>query len=520
MVCLKKKKEEAIDYRYGYVMGGGERDQCDVSDTVEQPNYYELGSLTIDEERLAADSKRKRDGGLDICTSRHTTKQQNDTCLETQSTRGEQTEVISEWEHSEASGNENVPTVGEVSATGRSVGGGDSRVNGVITGEGSKKPGSHGFSEYLSQVKMTGGSVDDSWAWTKLRYLTSSAIRAILQHLRGTRRRRLWRTVWDAKAGLPGIFGRWYCNVPWGCLTEETQRRYIAKATVWLERDQLPTEEDCWAALATVDRLNTHNFDYYRDGRGYRPIEAFTRRRDKRRWSDTSSARVAASRMDDEDARDWIGPTVGRTRTERMLHRKRKQSMTANIFASSFMRAREAYGCDVRTERGGAPAEEADYSLFTQYVARIEQLPKKAMPGGTSYTPLQRLDFDKMSRKRQMMELERIGLALDSTDAAYKLYIKPDESMYSSTHTTLAVPVLHLKSMSTADLLHHQYHMTEKIKRLAKTRREGRQEARVAVRSGQAAVSTEHSDWSSAWGSRECVICFQSTLPYGITHSY
>ena len=33
--------------------------------------------------------------------------------------------------------------------------------------------------------------------------------------------------------------------------------------------------------------------------------------------------------------------------------------------------------------------------------------------------------------------------------------------------------------------------MTEKIKRLAKSRREGRQEARVAVRSGQAAVSKE-----------------------------
>jgi hypothetical protein len=165
--------EEAIEYRYGDEMGGGERDQCDVSDTVELQNY-------------------------------------------------------------------------------------------------------------LPQVKMTGGPVDDSWAWTKLRYLTSSAIRAILQHLRGTRRRRLWRSVWDAKAGLPGIFGRWYCNVPWGCLTEETQRRYVAKATVWLERDQLPTEEDCWAALATVDRLNTHNFDYYRDGRGYRPIEALTRRRDKR----------------------------------------------------------------------------------------------------------------------------------------------------------------------------------------------------------------------------------------------
>jgi hypothetical protein len=61
---------------------------------------------------------------------------------------------------------------------------------------------------YLPQVKMTGGPVDDSWAWTKLRYLTSSAIRAILQHLRGTRRRRLWKSVWDAKAGLPGIFGR------------------------------------------------------------------------------------------------------------------------------------------------------------------------------------------------------------------------------------------------------------------------------------------------------------------------
>ena len=373
-------------------------------------------------------------------------------------------EVTGEWEHCDVSGDENITIVAEASTIGRSVRGGDTRINGVTAGEGSKNPGSRGCLEFLAQLKMTGGSVDDSWAWTKLRYLTSSAIRTLLQHLRGTRQRRLWKSVWDAKAGLPGIFGRWHRNVPWGCLTEETQRRYISKAKVWLERDQLPTEEDCWAALATVDRLNTHNFDYYRDGRSYRPIEAFTRRRDKRRWSDTSSARVAASRMDDEEARDWIGPTVGRTRTERMLHRKRKQNMSANIFVSTLMRSREEYGCDVhlktrRTERGGAPTEDVDYSLFTQYVARIEQLPKKAMPGGTSYIPLQRLDFDKMSRKRQMMELERIGLALDSTDAAYKLYIKPDESMYSSTYTTLAVPVLHLKNMATADLLHHQYHI-------------------------------------------------------------
>ena len=116
------------------------------------------------------------------------------------------------------------------------------------------------------------------------------------------------------------------------------------------------------------------------------------------------------------------------------------------------------------TRAGGYSSEEEEYSLFAQYVARVEQLPREQKPGHTPYQQLQRPEFDKMSRKRQMMELEKIGLALDSTAEAYKLYIRSDDIMYPSTHTKYEVPDIRPKNLKTAELLHHRYHIKDKIK--------------------------------------------------------
>ena len=106
--------------------------------------------------------------------------------------------------------------------------------------------------------------------------------------------------------------------------------------------------------------------------------------------------------------------------------------------AKASMSARPNINLPKRT--GGFKKEEDEYSLFAQYVARMEQLPKDAVEGYTQYQPIQRLDFDKMSRKRQILELRKIGLALDSTSEVYKLYIRDDETVYPSTHTRYELP--------------------------------------------------------------------------------
>ena len=54
--------------------------------------------------------------------------------------------------------------------------------------------------------------------------------------------------------------------------------------------------------------------------------------------------------------------------------------------------------------------------------------------------------------------------------------------MYPTTHTRYELPTIHPKSLKTADLLHHRYHVKEKIKRLAKLKRESRREAIIALK--------------------------------------
>ena len=63
-----------------------------------------------------------------------------------------------------------------------------------------------------------------------------------------------------------------------------------------------------------------------------------------------------------------------------------------------------------------------------------------------------------------MMELEKIGLALDSTVEAYKVYIRSDDIMYPSTHTKYELPDIRPENLKTAELLRHRFHIKDKTK--------------------------------------------------------
>ena len=66
-------------------------------------------------------------------------------------------------------------------------------------------------------------------------------------------------------------------------------------------------------------------------------------------------------------------------------------------------------------EGGGASDQELrEYSLFAQYVARIEQMPREPQEGSTEYKPLMRMDFEKLSRRRQVLELQRTGMLVEN----------------------------------------------------------------------------------------------------------
>ena len=70
-----------------------------------------------------------------------------------------------------------------------------------------------------------------------------------------------------------------------------------------------------------------------------------------------------------------------------------------------------------RVHEGGRENDQElmEYSLFAQYVVRIEQMLREPQEGYTEYIPLMRLDFDKLSRRRQVLELQRTGLLVDNS---------------------------------------------------------------------------------------------------------
>ena len=57
-------------------------------------------------------------------------------------------------------------------------------------------------------------------------------------------------------------------------------------------------------------------------------------------------------------------------------------------------------------------------------------MPREQQEGHTKYKPLICCDFDKLSWRRQVIELPEYGMKVDTGDEAEKLYIKTDETMY------------------------------------------------------------------------------------------
>ena len=212
-----------------------------------------------------------------------------------------------------------------------------------------------------------------------------------------------------------------------------------------------------------------------------------------RRWIDSVQVQAIAASLSKKSRKYWFGPTIGVSRLDREHHRNRKRILSNVIFrcllTHDIITHRGGIGddgsptprlCDKTVKTGGYKTQ-GEYSLFAQYIARVEQLPTEDAIGYTAYTPMHRGDFDQMSRKRQLFELKKIGLSVESVEDAQTFFVKPDDR-YPSTHTIYELPNLHPATMKTADILSHHHHINTKIARLRKLQRESRREAVRALR--------------------------------------
>ena len=132
--------------------------------------------------------------------------------------------------------------------------------------------------------------------------------------------------------------------------------------------------------------------------------------------------------------------------------------------------------------KGRTEEEDEDISIYAQYIARVEQLPTVNQPGLVEYKRLARVDFEKWSQKRQLLELRTIGAEVNSSEEAKMLYVRPDEGTYPQTFTQIELPNILPNKLRTADLLHHQHHMIGKLSRLHTRLRELKREGRMMLR--------------------------------------
>ena len=130
----------------------------------------------------------------------------------------------------------------------------------------------------------------------------------------------------------------------------------------------------------------------------------------------------------------------------------------------------------------GRSDEEENMSIYEQYVARVEQLPTTALPGSTEYKRVSRVELERWSHKKQLLELKKVGVEVNSSDEALKLFVRPDEGTYPQTFTQMTLPDIKPKHLKTADLLHHRHHMKEKMARLHTRLRELKREGRMMLR--------------------------------------
>ena len=377
---------------------------------------------------------------------------------------------------------------------------------------------------------------------TELLHGYSKLVRSLIHHLRGTRRAKRWTNITQLQAGMPRMFVLWLDNIDWGTISVEVEESIVAVIRRWEAIADIPQHSYCAQEVRTVQNLirrlscrETDSGDVLSPGRhywavhnavfeqcwtnttgldaelyaglsarklinGYR-VGSLTCHKNHgaryRRWTDSTSALAAGSALTDRQRLLWLGPTRGLSCRERSAHRRFKAEFSREIFKATLahdvitahliidptgawgpVKVRPVLKC-----RSGGYKDEDGTSLFAQYVARIEQLPRKPMPGLTEHTVVQRIDFERLSRKRQILELGKLGLATDCTSNAQKLFVRPDDIMYPTTHNLIPTPDIIPRVMKTADLLHHRVKLAEKIQRLASSRRALRREGRAALRS-------------------------------------
>ena len=66
-------------------------------------------------------------------------------------------------------------------------------------------------------------------------------------------------------------------------------------------------------------------------------------------------------------------------------------------------------------------------------------MPREQQDGHVEYKPLMRMDFDKLSRRRQVLESQKLGMAIENGDEAVKFFIKSDETTNPTTHVDNAI---------------------------------------------------------------------------------
>jgi len=84
--------------------------------------------------------------------------------------------------------------------------------------------------------------------------------------------------------------------------------------------------------------------------------------------------------------------------------------------------------------------EEESMSIYEQYVAGVEQLPTTYQPGYTEYKRVSRVELEIWSHKKQLQELRKVGVEVNSSDEALKLFVRPDEETYPQTFAQMTLP--------------------------------------------------------------------------------
>ena len=76
--------------------------------------------------------------------------------------------------------------------------------------------------------------------------------------------------------------------------------------------------------------------------------------------------------------------------------------------------------------------------------------------GFVEHKPLIKIDFDKLSQTREVVELKELVMAMENGDKAVEFFVKSEETTYQTTHVLNAIPVVNPRTMTMADLVYHQ----------------------------------------------------------------